>query len=168
MLFRSEEAIKTLVQAFVLSQLDYCNSLLYGITKTQLVKLQRIQNSAARMITGTRKYDSITPVLKHLHWLPMNERIEFKVLVMVFKALHGSAPSYIQELIKPYTPRRTLRSASSRTVEVPVTRTSYGDRSFSKAGAHLWNNLPEDLRSVETLETFRWNLKTFLFRRAYN
>ena len=120
------------------------------------------------MITGTRKYDSITPVLRHLHWLPVKERIDFKILVMVFKALHGSAPNYIQELVTPYNPRRALRSASSLTVEVPVTRTSYGDRSFSKAGSHLWNNLPDGLRSVETLESFRGNLKTFLFKRAYD
>ena len=126
-------------------------------------------NSAARMITGTRKYDNIKPVLKGLHWLPMNERVQFKVLVLVFKALHGLAPSYIQELIKPYTPRRALRSTSSLTVDVPVTRTkTYGDRSFSKAGAELWNKLPEDLRSIDTLGNFKGKRKSFLFQRAYD
>ena len=76
----TSDAAKTLVHAFISSRLDYCNSLLYGIGDGLVKKLQAVPNSAARVVTGTRKYDHITPVLRDLHWLPVRHRIDFKVL----------------------------------------------------------------------------------------
>ena len=98
---------KKLVQALVLCHLDYCNSLLYNMPDSQLGKLQIIQNSAARLITGTKKYSPITPVLQQLHWLPVKSRISFKILLLTFQCLHNVAPSYLQELLKKYTPVRS-------------------------------------------------------------
>ena len=88
--YLSQESLKTLVHAFVMSRLDYCNSLLYGLPKYRISKLQQVQNAAARLITNTRKYDHITPALYNLHWLPVFYRIYFKILIITFKALYNN------------------------------------------------------------------------------
>ena len=97
--YLSEECLKTLIHAFVTSRLDYCNSLLCGLPKYQISKLQRVQNTAARLITNTRKYDHITPALYSLHWLPVFYRIHFKILIITFKAIYNISPSYICNLV---------------------------------------------------------------------
>jgi hypothetical protein len=103
---------ETLVHDFVTFKIDHCNSLLFGLPKHVLNKLQSIQNAAARLITLSRKYDHITPIMKELHWLPIAECIKFKILLITFKALHDQAPSYITDLITCYKPQRTLCSSS--------------------------------------------------------
>ena len=163
-----QKTTQTLVHAYVTSRLDYCNSLLYGLPKHLLERLQRVQNTAARMITKTRKYDHITPVLKELHWLPIEERIEYKIILITFKALNDLAPKYISELLVPYKPSRTLRSQDQCYLCPPSTKTTkLGDRSFQKAAPLLWNNLPVDLRKLTKLNTFKSQLKTFLFKQAF-
>lgn len=94
-----------LVHAFISSSLDYCNALYTGISHSALSHLQLVQNSAARLLTGTKKREHISPILASLHWLPVNFRIEFNILLFVFKALNGLAPKYISDLIQIYTPR---------------------------------------------------------------
>ena len=93
-----------LVHAFVTSRLDYCNSLLSGCSNKSVRTLQFIQNAAARVLTGTRKRDHITPVLASLHWLHPQFRIQFKILLLTYKALNGQAPSYLKDLVLPYHP----------------------------------------------------------------
>ena len=89
-----------LVHAFIIGRLDYCNSLLYGLPSVHLSKLQRVRNSAARLVcTDISRYDHVTPVLYSLHWLPVKYRICFKILILTFKAIHGLAPEYISDLI---------------------------------------------------------------------
>ena len=102
--FLSSKTTKILVNAFVSSKLDYCNSLLYNVPKCVLKKLQSVQNAAGRLITWSRKKDHITPVLYDLHWLPVNECIKFKILLLTFKALHQQAPTYIKDLVTCYRP----------------------------------------------------------------
>ena len=92
-----EGAAKKLVSAFISSSLDYCNSLLVGIKEGLLDRLQRVQNAAARLVTGTRKYDHITPVLSALHWLPVRQRIIYKVALLMYKCVHSLAPLYLAE-----------------------------------------------------------------------
>ena len=114
-------ACKTLVHALVISRVDYGNALLYGITDRLLHRLEMIQHSAARIIMCIKRHDrqSITAVLRHLHWLPVKWRINYKIVVLVFRALHGLAPAYVSTLITPYEPRRALRSAGSAQLCVP-------------------------------------------------
>ena len=85
----TKENLKLLVNALVISRLDCCDSILYGLHKQELDKLQRIQNTAARLITGTKRYELIKPALRELHWLPVESRIIFKVLLITFKIIHG-------------------------------------------------------------------------------
>ncbi len=87
-----------LIHAFMTSRLDYCNALLGGCSVRLINKLQLVQNAAARVLTRTRKYDHISPVLSTLHWLPTKHRIDFKILLMTYKALNGLAPQYLSEL----------------------------------------------------------------------
>jgi hypothetical protein len=161
------DAVKTLVQAFISSRIDYCNSLLCGITKELLLKLQAIQNSAARLITGTRKYDHITPVLRSLHWLPVDKRITFKMALLVYKSLHGLTPPYLAQDITPVSSvpgRQHLRSATNHRLTTPKTRTELGKRAFSVSGPTIWNSLPVHLRAPElSAGGFRNYLKTWLF-----
>ena len=158
------DSLLILVHAFITSKLDFRNSLLIGLPKCLLERLQSVQNAAARLVSGSRKYDHISPVLHQLHWLPVDKRITYKILLMVFKCLHNLAPSYLSNLIIKYTPNRALRSSSKNLLVVPPSRTKgYGDRAFSVCGPKLWNNLPESLRHETKLEPFKKNLKTYLF-----
>ena len=146
------EAAKTLVHAFVSSRLDYryCNSLLYGIGDGLLTKLQTVQNAAARVVTGTRKFDHITPVLRQLHWLPVRQRITFKMAMITFMCLRGLAPSYLADVCNPVSfvvGRWQLRLANSGALIVPRTRTTIGRRDFAVAGLATWNSLPVNLRT---------------------
>ena len=165
----TEEACKTIVQALVTSRLDYGNALLCGLPQTLLTRLQRVQNCAARLVTRTPKRNHITPVLRELHWLPVHYRIQYKILLYTFKALDGSAPVYLNNLIQRYKPNRLLRSSTELQLCVPTSQTTtYGHRCFSKSAPMLWNGLPNNIRDSKTLETFKKLLKTHFFKIAYN
>uniref|UniRef100_M3XGI0 Uncharacterized protein n=1 Tax=Latimeria chalumnae TaxID=7897 RepID=M3XGI0_LATCH len=113
-------------------------------------------------------FDHITLVLLELHWLPVQWQITFKVFVLVFKALKGLGPEYLQNLLTPYVPARPLHSLHWDLLDVPRVRTKLGERSFSFYAATSWNALPSDIRSLPSLSTFKSSLKTFLFRLALN
>ena len=165
--YLTPEASKTLVHAFVTSRLDYCNSVLYGIPKQHLDKLQSVLNTAARLVTQTRKYDHISPVLKKLHWLPIQQRMRFKILLLVYKSLNGIAPQYLRNKLK-YKQNNGLRSDNTKLLVIPNSNLkTYGDRSFSVAGPKLWNILPQSLRTCKSLEMFKSQLKTLLFKEAF-
>lgn len=164
----SENACKTLVNSLVVSRMDYGNGLLYGLPASVTNRLQRVQNTAARIVKRQKKFEHISPVLKSLHWLPIHYRIQFKLLVYVFKALKQEAPFYLCELINVYRPVRSLRSENNTRLITPRVRTKcYGDRRFDKAASDLWNKLPTELQNANSVSVFKKNLKTYLFRQAF-
>ena len=167
----TSDSTKTLVNAFVNSRLDYCNSLLYGIGEGLMDRLQRVQNAAARLVSGAKKYDHITPIMMDLHWLPIRRRVTFKVATLVYKCLHGCAPVYLADdcvAVSSIPGRRFLRSAAHLELTVPRTRTmTSGPRAFPVCGPTVWNSLPCTLRSPElSYNCFRKKLKTELFLKS--
>jgi hypothetical protein len=162
--YLDKKSTERLVHAFVSSRIDFNNSLLYGLPSVVLAPLQRVQNSAARLITYTKRHDHISPVLRELHWLPVRERIVFKILLITYKALHGSAPAYITELISISNNSR-LRSSSMLLLKhgPRVHTVSYGDRAFAVAAPKLWNSIPYHIRSSPSTNVFKHKLKTYLF-----
>ena len=166
--YLDRENCERLVHAFVISKLDSCDSLLVGLPNSEIEKLQRVQNCAARLVMGAKRGEHITPIQYHLQWLPIRCRIDFKILLMTYKALNCQALSYITELLTLCKPKCSLRSASQKMLEFPKSNTkSYGDRSFSVAAAKLWNALPLYIKSVDTKNSFKSSLKTLLFHRYY-
>ncbi len=146
------------------SRLDYCNSVLAGLPDHLIKKIQSVQNSAARLVSHVKKHDHITPVLKDLHWLPVRQRILFKVLVVTYKALHDLAPSHISDLIVPYVPTRSLCSSNKQQLVVPRYNTEfYGAPAFSIFAPAEYNKLPQHVTASPTLACFKSCLKTHLF-----
>ena len=167
--FLSPTLFETVIHAFISSRIDYCNALYSGISKRNILRLQLIQNTAARLLTHTRRSDHITPVLAALHWLPVSFRIDFKILLLVFKALNGQAPAYILEMLTPYEPDRSLRSSDRALLMVPKSRlVTKGDRAFAVRAPKLWNALPEGLRLANSVSSFKSLLKTHFYRMAFS
>ncbi|MEJ4599689.1 hypothetical protein SJ928_14005 [Enterococcus faecium] len=165
----TQEDAEKLVHAFVTSRLDYCNALFSCCTNSLVKNLQLVQNAAAPVLTRTGSRDHISPVLASLHWLPVKFRIEFKILLLTYKALNDKAPIYVKNLIVPYCPSRTLRSLNARLLAVPrVCRSRKGGRAFSYQAPLLWNQLPTSVREADSLSTFKARVKTFLFDKAFS
>jgi len=132
-------------------RLDYCNSLLFGMTDDLFQWLQGVQNVAARLVTSTGRCEHMTPVLRQLHWLPVRQRVEFKLALLIRKSLLGQLSPYLADNCQLITDsgRRTLRSSDTATFVVPPTYNTFGDRSFAVAGARIWNSRPSSLRSAD-------------------
>ncbi|KAK2185064.1 hypothetical protein NP493_246g00027 [Ridgeia piscesae] len=153
------------VNAIITSWLDYCNCLLYGTSVNNIARLQRIHNSAARLILRRPRRDSAMPLLCILHWLPVPQRIEFKIIAFTYKAVHGNAPKYLSDLVCPYKPARALCSANNNLLTVVRTYVKAGDNSFVVAAATLWNvlHVHSNIKTFACLATFEARLKTHFF-----
>ena len=153
--------------SLVFSKLDYCNSVLAGLPKFLIRRLQSVMNAAARLVVRARKYDRISPILQELHWLTVDRRINFKLALLVFKCLHESAPIYLRSditRVSDVPARRRLRSSSSTSLLNPASRLkNAGDRSFAVTGPRIWNCLPPKVTTATTTEHFRKALKTHMF-----
>ena len=162
-----DDVAKTVAVSIVTSRLDYCNALYAGMSATNFDKLQRVQNTLARVVLKKRKFDHITPSLAELHWLPVRQRITFKIATLTYKLLHSSQPHYLSDSLQFYQPERNLRSSSQQLLTVTRSRTVTASRSFKHSSVSVWNSLPRDIRSTDTLSSFRRQLKTFLFKAAF-
>ena len=167
--FLNRDAITKLVSACVLSRLDYCNGAYLGLSENDYNRLQRIQNSAARLILNKRKKDRATPLLKKLHWLPVRARCQYKVAVLVYQYFEGTLAPSLANTLKTYTPARNLRSATEKVLVTPNYKLkSAGYKSFSVGAPRVWNALPSHLRNATSLHQFKRNLKTHLFRQYFD
>ena len=136
-------------------------------SQVNLNKLQRIQNSLARVITNTSKYQHITPILKKLHWLPIKQRIDYKLCLLTYKTLTNQQPTYLYNSLSFPSHSVSTRSSDSLVLSIPYVRSSLGKRAFSVIGPRLWNSLPPDTRNSSSLPIFRSRLKTHLFKIAF-
>ena len=161
--YLTTDATKSAVQALITSRLDYCNSLLANIPDKQIRRLKSIQHKSARLITRTTLHEHITPVLKQLHWLPVELRIIYKLMVLVYKSIHGTSPSYLSKLIEPKNRDTRLRQPSELDLHCPVPRKEVGAGAFGVAGPAAWNKLSRSLRESASLSSFKKELKTHLF-----
>ena len=168
--YLTKDAASTLVLGLVISHLDYCNSILYGLPDCDINTFKRIQNMSAKLVLQCKKSDSATQCLKDLHWLPIRERIIFKILILTYKCMHGQAPEYLKNLLVLHPNRRNLRSSmmSYRLMEPFTTRQTFAARLFSVAAPRLWNNLPNSLKDSSSIDHFKRGLKTLLFKNAFN
>ena len=166
--FLTSTTTATLVSAFVLSRIDYCNSLLFGSTHDVTSHLQQIQNYAARVILRLPKSSSITIHLKSLHWLPVKARSTYKIACLCYHCHSSTAPSYVTGMLH----RKPLHTRSS-SYTMPLlnrpahSKATHGDRSFSFASSSVWNSIPNDVRCAPSLSSFKSRLKTYLFRSVY-
>ena len=148
--------LRLLVQSIIISRIDNCNSLLYGILARSTSKLQKLQNACARLIYGKKRRDHVSPLFHELHWLPVQKRIVFKILLLVFKFYLNLVPVYIKELL--HTSERDVLI-----LQVPRAYTPYGDRAFEIGAPRLWNALPSYIRGSNTISYFKSHLKRHLF-----
>ena len=163
-------ATEQLIHSLVSSRLDYCNSLLYGVPQYKINYLQRVQNIAARIVTRCSRRDHITPYLKSLHWLPVECRIVFKILLLAFKCMNNLAPNYLSELVARYSQDRypTKAKFQHRFKNAPIFKLkSYGERSFTFAAPTEWNKLPLDIKKASSINCFKKKLKTYLYKKCF-
>ena len=154
--FLTSSCVKTLIHAYITSKLDYCNGLLYGLPSQQLNRRQSILNTAVRLVTMTWTYDHITPIIRDLHWLPVKFRVQFKLLLQVYKTLDGLATSYLSSKIS-LIPKKGLRSDNQLLLEVPKSTLQlkyYGDRALCVSGPTLWNALPKEIQMCKSVDSF--------------
>ena len=130
-------------------------------------KLQRVQNTLARVILRRWKFNNITPFLMELRWLPVLQRVHFRLATVTFNTIHTEEPEYLYDLLKLHVPVRTLPSSNCRILSSSRTPTVIASRAFKHLSVFIWNNLPADIRNCDSLYTFRRRLKTFMFNSVF-
>lgn len=165
------KTMKMLIHNHVLSKLDYCNSLYYGLPNYLLKKLQLIMNRAARLVTGQSWRERITPTLTKLHWLPVKARVVYKQCVMTYQALKFGKPLYMRNMLKEFEVDTTItlrHSVEIHRLNEPRYQREAGRRAFSRSASRLYNQLPQRIKMQENVATFKRKLKTFLFSDCYD
>uniref|UniRef100_A0A803TBL4 Reverse transcriptase domain-containing protein n=1 Tax=Anolis carolinensis TaxID=28377 RepID=A0A803TBL4_ANOCA len=170
-LYLEKSGLTTVVHALVTSRMDYCNALYVGLPLKTVRKLQLVQRSAARLLTGAAYREWSTPLFKQLHWLPIIFRAQFKVQVITYKALNGSGPACLRDRIVPYEPTRSLRSSGEALLSLPpssqICLVGTRERAFSAVVPRLWTSLPREIRLAPSLPSFKKQLKTWMFGLAF-
>ena len=166
----NEDTTYTLILGLVMSHLDYCNAIFYGLPEVDLKRLQRVQNVAAKLVLNKSHRDSVTECMFHLHWLPIKSRIDYNILTLTHKCVQGEAPKFLTDLITKQVVRWDgLRSAEKvNRLEAPLTKCkTFGARSLKSVAPHLWNNLTNEIRGIQRHEIFKKSIKTYLLKSVY-
>ena len=154
--YLSVDHIRSLVNSVIVSRLDSCNALFFGISASEFNRLQKLQNACARLIYGKNKRAHTSNLLRELHWLPVRQRVVFKIVCLVYKCLHNTAPIYLSDLL-------TVKDNSELLLVIPRSNTTHGDRAFCHSAPTLWNALPKSLRLITSFRVFKSRLKHHLF-----
>lgn len=162
------DVARTVACSIVGSRLDYCNSLFVGMSRSNFNKLQRVQNTLAKVVLRRRKFEHATPALIELHWLPVEHRVTFKLATLVHKIKTSGQPIYLRELLRDYEPGRNLRSATKNLLCEGRVRTVLASRAFTHSAAAVWNRLPDFIRNCNSISIFKRHLKTHLFNHSFN
>lgn len=159
-----------LIHAFVTSRLDFSNSIFIGLPVNLVIRLQKIQNWAAKLIFKQTKFTHATPLLKALHWLPIETRIHFKVLILIHNCIYNHlSPNYLSELLIVKQYKRATRQSKFITLLEPRTNgVTYANRAFSVSGPKLWNSLPNHLKCIPNKSLFKSKLKTYLYAKHFS
>ena len=171
--FINRDNLLSLVHSLIVSKIDYCNSLLVGLPKVTLKKVQSILNRAARLIYSLPPQVPTTPFLMKLHWFSVKARVEFKICFIAFRALKFNQLLYIRELLSlaPVEPVMSLWSSNGPyhlCEPRAVGESNFANRSFSYVAPRLYNKLPLSLKQIESVDTFKKPLKSFFFSQAYD
>ena len=163
-----QETTKYIIQSLVISKLDYCNSLLLRSADYQLNKMQQIQNMACRIVCNLCKFNYVSSSMQDLHWLKIPYRIQFKVTCIMCKCRNDQYPKYLTDLLSSKHKARQLHSCTSDRYSSILHRSSLAyNASFAATGPRLWNSLPKNIRQQQSLDMFRSNLTTHLFKLCY-
>ena len=156
--------------SIVASRLDYCNSILYNTSVTNILRLQRVQNNLARVVCRASARANSIPLLQKLHWLPIEHRTKYKIATITFNVFHNNSPSYLRNRLSHYEPTRTLRSSDANLLSIPSTVNQLTDcsKAFHCSAPAVWNSLSFSTRSAPSLDLFKERLKTELFNTAAN
>ena len=158
------DAAKAIAVSIVGNRFDYCNSILYGMSQANIDRLQHVQNVLALVIAKSLW----TNIRRDLHWLPVNHCITYKLCLITWKTLHTTQPPYLSELIAHYLPSRSLRSSNTNLLTRFYGITSnFSSRVFSVSASSTWNSLPEHIRRIDKLSTFKHQLKSHLFQSVF-
>ena len=161
------EAAKAVAVSIVGSRLDYCNSLLYGTTEWNFNRLQRVQNTLAHVVFRASWSASASDLLRELLWLPIRQRVRFKLAAVTFKAKHSGMPAYLHDDIHDYQPTRMLLSSTAHLLQRPLVLTSVASRAFTVAAPTVWHSQSVNTRSADSFPSFKRRLKAELFASTY-
>jgi len=157
------DADKSVAVSIVGAHLDYCNSLLHGTSQRNFDRLQRVQNSLARVVTQAPRHSSASDIRRQLHWLPIRQRVSFKIGTITFRAIHTGTPTYLACELHRHQPLTALRSGTTTTLHRPHASSDFHKHSFAVLAPATWNNIPASIRDSATLVTFKTAFKTHLF-----
>ena len=152
----------TIINTLVFSKMFYCSSVWSNTAEKNLKKLQTVQNFAARIVTGTRKYEHITPVLKDLKWLPVKLQLYYRDAILAYKCMNGHAPPYLSSQFIKRCDVSKRPTRSSQLLNIPLFKTASGQRSFYYRTVSLWNSLETSLKLSDSVHIFKKKMKTQL------
>ena len=144
-----------------------CSTAWSNTSTTNIKKLQLVQNFACKIVTKTRKFDHVTPLLRELNWLSVDQLLFFRATVMTYKCMNHLAPSYLSSKFVKRSDIHNRRTRNREALQIPFFRSASGQRSFAFRGARLWNNISPELRQCASLKAFKEKLKSHILANSY-